>query len=162
MTPELNFDASTVEPLGSFEPIPLGDYMVIISATEMKPTKDGKGQYLQLTYDVVDGEYKGRKIFDRLNLINDNKTAQEIAQRALSSICRAVGVMRPQRTEELHSKSFVIKVGIRPATETFAPSNVVKEYKLSDGSPITGDKVTSEKKTENVAPTGKKKLPWEK
>jgi len=164
--PELNFDANTVEPLGSFEPLPLGDYIVIISASEMKPTKDGKGQYLQLVYDVVDGEYKGRKVFDRLNLVNDNKTAEEIAQRALSSICRSVGVMAPKTSEELHNKPFMVKLGIRPAKDEFAASNVVKEYKTATGEKVSGTAPASAaKKAETAAPATaqpKNKKPWER
>lgn len=33
------FDAQTVEPNDSFDPLPNGDYLCIITASEMKPTK---------------------------------------------------------------------------------------------------------------------------
>jgi len=42
----LNFNANDIEPLGSFDPLPIGEYTVVISASEMKDTKTGKGQYL--------------------------------------------------------------------------------------------------------------------
>jgi hypothetical protein len=150
---KIDFNADDHEPLGSFEPLPLGDYTVVISASEMKDTKKGEGKYLQLVYDVVDGEYKNRKIFDRLNLVNKNATAQEIAQRALSSICRAVGVMHPSDSEELHDKPFVVKVGIRPGNDEFQPTNTIKEYKTLDGGVVEAPK-TEEKKVS--------KKPWEK
>ena len=151
---KLNFNAEDVEPLGSFEPLPVGEYTVVISASEMKDTKNKEGQYLQLVYDVVgDGEYRGRKVFDRLNLVNKNATAQEIAQRALSSICRAVGVMHPKDSEELHDKPFTVKVGIRPGNDDYQPTNVVKEYKA------LGGPVPAAAKEEK--PAGSKK-PWEK
>jgi hypothetical protein len=157
----LNFNANDVEPLGSFDPLPIGEYTVVISASEMKDTKTGKGQYLQLVYDVVEGDYHGKKVFDRLNVVNENETAQNIAQRALSSICRAVGVMTPKDSEELHDKPFIIKVGIRAASGEFQASNVVKEYKS-----IFKDEPTKAepKKSESAAPAKKtaKKMPWEK
>lgn len=141
--PALNFDANKYEPTGSFEPVPIGDYPVIISASEMKETKPkpGKipGQYLQLTYDVIEGEFKGRKFFDRLNLVNENQTAQEIAQRALSAICRAVGVMHPKDSSELHNKPLVVTVGIRAASGEYGASNEIRGYKTIDGEKITKD-----------------------
>jgi len=129
----LNFDAEAIEPTTDFEPLPVGDYVVLITASEIKTTKNGNGEYLQLTYDVVDGKYKGRKLFDRLNLKNQNQTAVEIAQRALSAICRAVGVMHPNDSAELHGKPLSVKVGIRPANGDYSASNEIKGWKSING-----------------------------
>ena len=160
---ELNFDSNDVEPTGNFEPLPLGEFLVVISASEMKPTKNGEGQYLQLTYDLIDGEYKGRKVFDRLNLVNKNEQAQEIAQRSLSAICRCVGVLHPKNSEELHDKPMVIKLGIRPASGEYQASNIVKGYSRTDGKDL-------KEVTEGTVPVAKaapaagaaKKKPWQK
>lgn len=35
---ELNFDANTVDPATSFEPLPAGKYIAIITESEKKPT----------------------------------------------------------------------------------------------------------------------------
>lgn len=156
---KIDFNADEYEPMGSFDPIPAGKYLVVISGSEIKDTSTGKGKYLQLVYDVVDGEFSGRKLFDRLNLVNENETAQKIAQQALSAICRAVGVMHPKDTGELHDKPFVVKVIIRPATEQYQASNQIKGYESKDGTPL------SEKKAAAPATKGadeKKKKPWEK
>ena len=112
----IDFNAEAIEPLSDFSPLPVGNYTVVITQSEMKPTKTGNGQYLQLTLQVVEGEFKNRLIFDRLNIQNPNSVAQQIAQKALSSICRAVGVMHPRDSEELHDKVFQVKLGIRPAS----------------------------------------------
>ena len=40
------FNAAQVEPSQDFEPIPAGKYLAVITETEMKPTKNGSGQYL--------------------------------------------------------------------------------------------------------------------
>ena len=63
-----NFDASTIEPSSSFDPIPAGWYKAIISNSEMKPTRDGYGEYLSLTLQVIEGQYENRLVFARLNL----------------------------------------------------------------------------------------------
>ena len=69
------FNANEVEPAGSFEPIPAGKYPAAITESEMKPTKNGSGSYLQLTFTVTDGPYKNRVLWARLNLNNPNATA---------------------------------------------------------------------------------------
>ena len=49
------FDANHVEPTGNFEPIPAGKYQAAITESEMKPTKNGGGSYLQVTFTITDG-----------------------------------------------------------------------------------------------------------
>lgn len=90
------FDAQTVEPNDSFDPVPNGDYLCIITTSEMKPTKAGDGAYLELELQVIEGPYQGRKLWDRLNLNNANETTVKIAKGTLSAICRAVGVLHPR------------------------------------------------------------------
>ena len=88
------FDATSIEPAKAFEVLPPGQYPAQIVDSETRVTKDGNGQYLWLEIDMLDGPYKGRKLFDRLNLINANPTTVEIAQRTLSAICHATGRCR--------------------------------------------------------------------
>ena len=54
------FDANLVEPTKALEPIPAGKYQAVIIESEMKPTKAGTGQYLELKFQILEGEYKGR------------------------------------------------------------------------------------------------------
>ena len=51
-----NFNAAEVDPMTDFEAIPAGKYTVVLTASEMKPTKSNNGRYLELTFEVVDGE----------------------------------------------------------------------------------------------------------
>ena len=126
---ELNgFDANNVDPAGSREPIPAGWYKAVITESEEKPTKAQTGSYLQMTVEVIEGEYAGRKAFERLNLNNPNATAVEIAQRTLSSICRAVNVMTPRQSADLHDKPFMVKIKVKPAKDGYDASNDIAEY----------------------------------
>ena len=125
------FDATTVEPNKPFDILPLGRYVVQIVASEMRATKDGQGQYLWLELDVLEGELQGRKLFDRLNLVNANPTTVEIAQRTLSAICHAVGKLQVQDSEELHLIPFVADVKVQPSkTEGYGPSNTLRYLPL--------------------------------
>jgi hypothetical protein len=160
---ELNFDSNTVDPMGKFTPIPTDDYLAIIVDSGMKDTKKGDGKYLLLTYEVVEGEYKGRKIFETLNLINSNAQTVEIAQRALSAVCRATGVLHPKDSAELHGKPLVISVGNRPGSNGFEDKNIIRGYSRTDGKELKD--ITDATAPVKGAPVvgGEKKLkPWQR
>jgi hypothetical protein len=122
------FDANQVEPTATFEAIPAGKYMASIAASEMKATKGGDGSYLQLEFVVLDGAYKGRKVWDRLCLNHPNDLTQKIARGNLSAICRAVGVMQPKDSVELHNIPLLITVKCRKRDDTGEMTNEVKGY----------------------------------
>jgi hypothetical protein len=147
------FDANTVEPNGDFEPIPAGKYLAVITDSEMKPTKAGTGSYLQLTFQVIDGEYRNRLLWARLNLDNPNDTARKIAQGELSAICRAVGVLSPNDSVELHNLPLVINVRCKKRTDTGEIVNEVKGYakKKAPAAPAAGN-----------GPPAKTTPPWKK
>jgi hypothetical protein len=122
------FDANRVEPSADSDPLPAGKYLAVITESEMKPTKAGTGQYLQLTFEILDGQFKGRKVWARLNLANSNETTVKIAQAELSAICRAVGVLAPNDSVELHNLPLVITVKCKKRDDTGDVTNEVKGY----------------------------------
>jgi len=153
-----NFNAEEVEPSSSFDPIPAGWYQAIISNSEMKATRDGYGEYLSLTLQIIEGQYENRLVFARLNLKNANDKAVDIARKDLAAICRAVGVMSPQASEELHDKPLMIKVKVRPASGEYEASNDIGGYKSVEGANLTPAPKTQ---TPPPAATTTKK-PWQK
>jgi hypothetical protein len=109
-----NFNAAGIEPMQprSFGPLPNGDYEMIITKSDVKATKAGTGHYLELEMQVVSGEHSGRRHWERLNVDNPNKTAQDIAEAALAALCFAVGVTDMTDTAQLHDIPFVAHVEI--------------------------------------------------
>jgi hypothetical protein len=122
------FNANDVDPASDFEAIPAGKYLAVIIESEVKPNKSGTGSYLQLTFQVIDGEYKNRFLWARLNLDNPNATAVKIARAELSAICRAVGVMAPGDSVELHDLPLVISVKCKKRADTGELTNEIKGY----------------------------------
>lgn len=106
------YDASQYEPTvgGGGSPVPPGDYLAVIVATEEKENSKGTGSYLNITFEIVEGECQGRKVYTLLNLNNTSKVAVEIAQKELSAICHAVNVLRPRDSNELHNIPLVLSV----------------------------------------------------
>ena len=122
------FDAREVDPAVPFEPVPAGRYTAVITESEMKSTKRGDGSFLEMTFQIIEGEYRGRNVWARLNLDNSNPLAVKIARSELSAICRATGVMQPKDSCELHSLPLVIRVKCKKREDTGEVTNEIKGY----------------------------------
>ena len=111
-----------------FEVIPAGEYAAIVAKSEMKPTKDGTGQRLNLTLQILSGQYQNRIVFDGLNVKNKSAQAEQIGRSQLKALCVAVNVLDPKTSEELHGKPFTLKVKIGK-DQNLNPRNEVAGYK---------------------------------
>lgn len=129
------FDANEFEPTSDFEAIPSGKYEAVVTDSEMKQTRAGTGEYLQLTFQITDGQYKNRLLWARLNLSNPNPTAVQIARAELSALCRAVDVMAPKDSTELHNLPVIIHVRCRRREDTGDVVNEIKGYSRKDNPP---------------------------
>jgi hypothetical protein len=152
------FDATAVAPAGSFDALPNGKYIAAIIDSEWKATKAGTGHMLRLTLEVLDGEYKGRKFWDQLNLQNPNQTAVEIAQRTLSAICHATGVLQLKDSSQLHNIPMLVKVTVSQQ-DGYEPRNEVKGYAAVAGASLTAPAATSVAKAAAGRPAA---APWAK
>lgn len=129
---QLNFDASQFDNV--FDTIPDGWYIAQIKSSEMKPNSKLTGSYLNLELEIVEGEHKGRILYDILNIDNPNKTAQEIAYKTLASICHATGVIKVENAQELHAIPMEIKVRTSSADDEYDARNIIKGYRgLNNG-----------------------------
>lgn len=126
-----SFDASQVNPTIAYEPIPAGTYLAHIVETDVKPTQSG-GQYLKTVFEVLEGPFKGRKIFNNLNIQNNNANTQKWALADLSAICHATGNIQLTDTSALHYKPMKIKVTISPPKGDFEASNRIKGYEAAN------------------------------
>lgn len=124
------FNAAQVEPSsGSLPPIPAGWYPARCMESDLKDTSDKQGKFLAFTFEIIDGQYKGRKIYARLNIQNANPSTVEFAYKDLSAFCHAVQVMQMQDTQQLHNIPLQIKVKMRAAEGSYEASNDVSGYR---------------------------------
>ena len=135
-------------------PFPAGWYRAWIVASEVKPTRKGDGKRLELELDVIEGEHKGRKVWEGLNIENPSADAQEIALRDLTAICQATGVLKFTASAQLHRKPMLVKVGIEKK-EGYKDRNVTLGYRADDQS--ARPTVPARQATETV-PAGGEKL----
>lgn len=162
MTATLNFDASQHEPLQPMTPLPRGRYNVMITDTEMKDTKSGTGKYLQIEFTVLDGDHTNRKCWTRLNLVNQNPTAEDIARRELSAICGALGVTKVADSSELHGRPLAVEVIVEKGAEG-SENNRIKAY-IGAGAAVPSAQLPFGSAPRQAAPAAPAKAapPWAK
>lgn len=153
MATELNFDATQVEPNRGSDPLPAGWHRAHIVDSEMKPTKDGKGKYLQLEFECLDEPLKNRKFWDRLNLVNPSTEAVRIAQSQLSALCHAAGVLRINHSSQLHHIPVLVKLTIKQ-DEGFEPRNEIRGYKTTSAAAVAAQPTSAPAGARPAAP------PW--
>jgi len=113
--PAWDFDATSYdEPAtkSSFDPLPPGDYTAIVAESDMKDTKAGTGKYIELSIHIVEGQYEGRRLWERLNVYNPSEQAERIARSQLNNLSNAVGKTGATDTESLHDIPFIISLDI--------------------------------------------------
>jgi hypothetical protein len=137
-----------------YTPVPDGWYDARIMGAELKTTKAGNGRYISVRYDITGNEYAGRVVFGNVTINNPNAAAESIGRKQLSQIALAGGMSAlPKDTDELVGMDLKVKVTVRPATEQYAASNDVRDWK-----PISGGAQPPTAKPKEANPNA----PWAK
>lgn len=119
-----------------FEPIPAGHYKAHIVETEVKDTKSGNGgKILLVTWELLEGNHKGRRLLGNFNIINPSADAERIGQGQLSALSKALGYpCIPPKRAKLLNRPHLIKVTLDNSNPAYPNKNVVKNwYHLADG-----------------------------
>lgn len=117
--------------LGNFEAIPAGTYVgKVIDSDLVIPKGKKKGDEMQVfIWEVLKGDYKGRKIWSRVNFQNDNPTTVDMANGLLINMCYAMGI-KPSKygnTTQMHGVPCEIKVSVETDEKgKYDPSNDIK------------------------------------
>ena len=141
---KVHFDISTYEaPKSDYDPLPKGEYMAIVTESQMKITKAGTGEYLALSMQIIEGKHSGRKIWENLNLHNPNEVAETIARANLKAISEACGFAELDDTDQLNDIPFILVLDIDRKDAT---RNRVMGYKRAgSGSAPSADPAASAK-----------------
>lgn len=132
----------------SFAALPKGWYRALITESKGRETQNGGGRYLQLTYDIIEGEYKGRKVWGMYNVKNDNEMAVKIGLSDLATLSEVLDHPEPFKFENdfhrfVKDKTLMIKLGQRKDKQSGDLKNRIDDYRADDGSfatePAEGD-----------------------
>jgi len=124
-----SFDATKITPSNSFDPIPPSQYNAMITDAVLKPTKAGTGTLMALTFEILEDNYKGRKVFTQINIQNPNPTAERIGHEELAGICNAINKLQLSDPAEMLDIPLAIKVTIEQDAG-YEPRNRIKGYSL--------------------------------
>ena len=153
--PAIDFDVTAYEaqPIGSsWEPLPPGDYTACVTSTELKPTKAGNGEYIELTIEIMDGDYSGRKIWERLNVNNPSEQTMQIARSQLNQLATALNQLPLKDTDQLLEIPFTLTLDIDRKDNT---RNRVMGYSAASSAPRVAAKPAP-------AAASPAKKPWER
>ena len=116
----LGFNPAETEAAESFrgkqEPIPNGKYKAIVTSAERKQTKSGNGWFWELTFAIAEGQYEGKSIVHRFNMVNESAEAVEIGRRHLRRYLDCIGNLDPQDESELCNIVVWIEVECKKST----------------------------------------------
>lgn len=124
---------------GEFTPLPEGWYNVVVKDSQLKPTKDGSGQYISIRLTVEGPTHAGRGIFTNLNIVNKSPDAERIGRAQLRTVLECGGVQEFSDTDQLIGIRMQVKVAVKPARQdpatgrVYDADNEVKGYKAIEG-----------------------------
>jgi hypothetical protein len=119
---EINFDAEdffAANPETSSTPIPAGVYPVVIA----------EGEYLEIVFEIIAGEHKGRRIWERLNLWNPSPQAVMIAQQSFARLLRALGLSAIKTSDEILGQIVEIRTVVRRWTTDAGEERMTPEVR---------------------------------
>ncbi len=140
-----NFNANEHEDMVDFDILPQGWYMVAITKDEQRDCKDGQSKGLNLEMTVLDGNFKGRKVFNWLNLWHVKQKVKAISEREFATICRAVNIINPRNSEQLQNVPFGIELKHKKSSYSGEMEAIIKAY--------CSEKEFTSKASTNPAPT---------
>lgn len=127
----LGFNPQETEAAESFrgkqEPIPNGKYKAIVTAASRQHTKSGKGWFWALTFTIAEGQYEGRSVVHRFNMVNPSAEATEIGRRHMRRYLDCIGNLAPASEDDLCNIAVSIETECKKST-----------YNNRDGEPTEG------------------------
>jgi hypothetical protein len=108
-------------------PVPKGQYNAKIISSEIKTTKKATGQYVELVWEINGpSPHANRRIWQRINIVNEKETAVEIGKKELNMVVKACGLAQISDTSELHGRECKIDVTIEAGSNGYGDSNTIK------------------------------------
>jgi hypothetical protein len=113
----------------SFDLLPAGEYVGQIIESDTAPTSSGTGVYIKLTWELLNDGYKGRRVWQNINVRNESVKAQQIGQAEFAALKLHTGV-NSLETTAYHNRPVGLTVGIEKSKNSRYPDdkNQVKGF----------------------------------
>jgi Protein of unknown function (DUF669) len=76
----------------SWELLPPGEYVAQIIETNVAPLKSNNGTGVTLVWQIIEGQYTNRLIWQNVVYIHTNETPQRIGRKMIKDLCVALGI----------------------------------------------------------------------
>lgn len=114
------------------EPIAEGIHLVEIIESRREPMKDKSGDTLKIDLLFLEGEFRGRKLWDWIDIWSSNPSKHRKARKKLNQILRAVGIDCIENSTELHRRPMKIRViNLVDRRDEGIPFAYVEEYLMA-------------------------------
>ena len=165
------FDPTTQEG-NSWDVLPASEYVAHAVEASIQQPHSGDGYYLALTWKIIEGDYGGRQVWQRITYLHSSEQAQTIGRKMLKDLCVATGVAKQfDDVEVFLFKPVRIRLGIeRDKQGVYPDKNRISrilpleakseepEQPEQPAKPVAATKVASAAKTSKPAPAGP--APW--
>lgn len=108
--------------------VPPGDYVVAVTGAQLKRSKSLTGMYISLELSILEGEHAKRKVWDIINIKNDNPQAAMIGRQTLAALAMAADLPALKDSQELVGKVVKVKLAIKKESGGYEAKNQVKRY----------------------------------
>ena len=162
------FDPTTQEG-NSWDVLPASEYVAHAVEASIQQPHSGDGYYLALTWKIIEGDYGGRQVWQRITYLHSSEQAQTIGRKMLKDLCVATGVAEQVDNAEVFLfKRVRIRLGIerdkqgvypdKNRISGILPLEAKSEEPEQPAKPVAATKVASAAKTSKPAPAGP--APW--
>jgi hypothetical protein len=160
---KFGFNTADVDPATpvEYDPIPEGEYVLKALDAEEKPTAKGDGSYIKAKFEVAQGEYAGRLLWQNFNINNPSEKAQRIARQQMVAWATACGKPDADDTDKLLEKKFRAAVAIEPGSGGYKPSNKIKAFLFDQGDSSPAPARKAAPPPSKAAPAAKSANPWD-
>tara|TARA_A100001037_G_scaffold306016_1_gene348659 strand:+ start:2870 stop:3277 length:408 start_codon:yes stop_codon:yes gene_type:complete len=119
----------------SYEPLANDNYTVSLNRVGEKSTKAGNGTLIDVSFQVADGEFKNRLIWDSFLISHPNPKAAGIGLQRLDKMLKSIGVYGgfealgndSSQIEQFIGKELVVETAIEE-NPGYKARNVIKKY----------------------------------
>jgi len=127
--PRFDFDPNDYkEEANRFTPVPKGEYKLKCLEAEEFDTRSQDGTYIKAKFEIVEGKYEGRKVFQNFNVNNPSDDAQRIGRGQIYAWRVACGKPEANDTDQLIEVPFLGYVDIEPGKPGYSDQNRIRRF----------------------------------
>ena len=116
--------------------VPEGDYLIKLTKLEKKETKKGDATYLDGTFEVIEGEYAGNKMWKKFYLEHPNFKCTFYTKKRAEELIRSTGVGTSDKDldkdfailDNCVNKAIIGKVSINAGSNGFPDRNEINNF----------------------------------